>query len=227
MIMNTFPTFKVAYGINTCTMHINLNWSLSYLRGFVVPRIRNVFGFDGNVDIELILNTGKCFAELGEPLPDTQHITIADYYSDQRVRENLGENLDQSFYIRAIYKIEETKYLCTDCHFERHPDSISPKFYIPMADLEEFREGFKQLADIQILTQSEFLGRMSRETPQLGVQPLPPTSSCPICLVEVNESHCYYLCNHVFCARCFFEWHNINRSCPLCRSNETIVSENL
>lgn len=52
---------------------------------------------------------------------------------------------------------------------------------------------------------------------------LPIAEECGVCLHKKNKFHQFKSCHHKICEECCFKWFQDNTSCPLCRSNITLV----
>ena len=192
--MNPIISVKVAYGYRSLDVPININYTLGHFVNIVQQAIRQNFNVDGASRIEIVLDRGLPYSELGPKVPDTS-IRINDY-----VNEELGDHPDWvkcHFYARIIVLVgNDTEYL------KIIGDSIQ---YIKKEELEEVRDGTREQAR-----------RFSEiEMSRLPVV-VPTPAVCSICCEQNVSDVCLYMCSHVFCNNCTSRW---RFSCALCRQH--------
>jgi len=192
--MNPNISVKVAYGYRSLAIPINLNYTLIHFVNTVQRTIRQNFDVQDAERIEIVLDRGLPFSELGPKVPETS-TRINDY-----VNEELGDQPDWfkcHFYARIIIIVgNDTEYL------KIFGESVQ---YIKKEELEEVRNGSRQEA---------------RRISEIEMSRLPivsPTPDvCSICYERSVNNVCLYTCSHVFCANCTSRW---RFSCALCRQH--------
>lgn len=191
---------KIAYGSLNQEVRVNLNWNLGRFARCLESELRNCFTINPNERIEIVMNRGTSFSELGNKLP-VSPLSLHDYLE----RESFS-GTRCAFYGRIMVTVGNTEYIKSDINIVTGAQQVS---YYKKEELEEMSRGQRNRQDITVSTNQE----MNRMTP-----PLPPPvitqEICSICSENPIHSECRYNCIHLFCTGCTRQW---GQTCPLCR----------
>ena len=192
--MSPVVNVKVAYGYRSLCIVTNINHTLTRFVQTVQQEIRQNFDVRDATRIEIVLNRGLPYSELGLKIPETA-TRVNDY-----VREELGEQEDWfkcHFYARIIVLVGNDKE-----YIKVFGDSIQ---YIKKEELEEVRNGTREEA---------------RRLSEIDMSRLPVVLTtpevCSICQEQNVNDVCLYACSHVFCNQCTSRW---RLNCALCRQH--------
>ena len=196
---------KIAYGSFQSEVSINVNWNVGRMKKHLKDEIRNCFRIEPGEKIEIVLDRGNPYSELGEKVPTSP--LSAYTFLQREVPDTVNNGTQCGFYARIIRKVGDTEYIKTDTNIITNERTIS---YIKKDELDEIRRGIR-FNGVTVLTSADMDLLTTHNPPPVA----PPTPEiCSICTENPVDPEHRYNCLHLFCNTCFGNW---PQTCALCR----------